>query len=153
MTKEEFERRIVEMQGTLYRVSATLLRSHFDREDAISETVLKALSRRERLRDDRAMQSWVIRILINECRAVYRRRAREMPSDALPEPECPPDANPDILRALSTLPEPLRLCLTLHYSEGYAVNEIARMLRVPAGTVKSRLSRARAALRAQLHDE
>lgn len=104
MTKEEFERRIVEMQGTLYRVSATLLRSHFDREDAISETVLKALSRRERLRDDRAMQSWVIRILINECRAVYRRRAREMPSDALPEPECPPDANPDILRALSTLP-------------------------------------------------
>lgn len=69
------------------------------------------------------------------------------------EPECPPDANPDILRALSTLPEPLRLCLTLHYSEGYAINEIARMLRVPAGTVKSRLSRARAALRAQLHDE
>ena len=60
---------------------------------------------------------------------------------------------PDILRALSTLPEPLRLCLTLHYSEGYAINEIARMLRVPAGTVKSRLSRARAALRAQLHDE
>lgn len=46
-----------------------------------------------------------------------------------------------------------RVCLTLHYSEGYAINEIARMLRVPAGTVKSRLSRARAALRAQLHDE
>lgn len=153
MTKEEFERRIVEMQGTLYRVSATLLRSHFDREDAISETVIKALSRRERLRDDRAMQSWVIRILINECRAVYRRRARETPSDTLPEPECPPDANADVLHALASLPESLRLCLTLHYSEGYAVNEIARMLRAPAGTVKSRLFRARALLRGRLHDE
>ena len=141
------------MQDTLYRVSATLLSSHHDREDAIQECVLKALSRRDSLRDDRAMQAWVVRILINECRQLYRRRKREMPMDALPEPEPAPDADPEVFRALFSLDKRLRLPMVLYYADGYRVEEITKILRMPSGTVKSRLARGREALKKALSDE
>lgn len=153
MTKQEFEARVIGMRDTLYRVSATMLFSQFDREDAIQECVLKALSHRERLRDDRAMQGWVVRILINECRQIYRRRKRETPMEALPEPEPAPDADQEVFRALFSLPEKLRLPMVLYYADGYHVDEIARILRLPTGTIKSRLSRGRKALKQALGEE
>ena len=58
-------------------------------------------------------------------------------------------ALPELADALEALPEKLRLPLTLHYLEGFSVEEIARILRIPAGTVKSRLHQARSQLRVQ----
>ena len=145
MTKEEFEARIIGMQDTLYRVSATLLKQPCDREDAIQECIYKALRKRDSLRDDRFMQSWVIRILINECYSIHRRAKWERPSEQLPEPPPMPgpDADPEVFRILFSLNEKLRLPMVLHYVEGYSVDEVARIMRIPTGTVKSRLARAR----------
>ncbi len=145
MTKEEFEARIIGMQDTLYRVSATLLKQPCDREDAIQECIYKALRKRDSLRDDRFMQSWVIRILINECYSIHRRAKWERPSEHLPEPPPMPgpDADPEVFRILFSLNEKLRLPMVLHYVEGYSVDEVARIMRIPTGTVKSRLARAR----------
>lgn len=145
MQQEEFEQRVIALQDTLYRVSATILYRPCDRDDAIQECVCKALSRRSTLRDDAALTSWLIRILINECYAILRRARREHPADQLPEPEPQPDpeADPDIFRALYSLSEKLRLPIVLHYVEGYPVKQIAAMLRIPTGTVKSRLARGR----------
>lgn len=152
MTKSEFEQRIIGMQDTLYRVSATMLRQQCDREDAIQECILKALRHRERLRDDAALRAWVIRILVNECYGVMRHARREQPEDVLPEPEPAPDADPEVFRALFSLEEFMRLPMVLYYVEGYSVKEIAGILRVPQGTVKSRLSRGRQRLRRALED-
>lgn len=145
MTKEEFEARIIGMQDTLYRVSATLLRQPCDREDAIQECIYKALRKRDSLREDRFMQSWVTRILINECYSIHRRAKWERPSERLPEPPPMPgpDADPEVFRILFSLNEKLRLPMVLHYVEGYSVDEVARIMRIPTGTVKSRLARAR----------
>lgn len=155
MTKEEFERRIIGMQDTLYRVSATLLRQPCDREDAIQECIYKALVKRDTLRDDRYMQSWVVRILINECYSLLRKARRESPAEELPEPlPVPaPDAEPEVFRALYSLDDRMRLPMVLHYVEGYGVEEIARILRVPSGTVKSRLARGRDKLRRTMGEE
>ena len=145
MTKEEFEARIIGMQDTLYRVSATLLKQPCDREDAIQECIYKALRKRDSLREDRFMQSWVTRILINECYSIHRRAKWERPSEQLPEPPPMPgpDADPEVFRILFSLNEKLRLPMVLHYVEGYSVDEVARIMRIPTGTVKSRLARAR----------
>lgn len=143
MTREEFETRMIAMQDTLYRVSATLLRAPCDREDAIQECIYKALLKREKLREDAAMQSWVIRILINECYAILRRAKRERPQEEMPERAVPEDANPEVFEALFSLDGKYRLPLVLHYVEGYSTEEIARMLRLPAGTVRSRMTRGR----------
>lgn len=147
MTQAEFEARFVAMQDTLYRVSATLLPQMCDREDAIQECVYRALIKRERLRNDAAMRAWVVRILINECYQVMRRRKREFPVETLPEGEVEAGADLEVRQTLMALPPALRLPVELHYIEGYKIEEIARMLRVPSGTVKSRLSRARKAMR------
>ncbi len=143
MTNEEFAGHIVAMQETLYRVSYSILHRRCDQEDAVQEAIEKAWRQRGKLRKDDAMQQWVIRILIHECFAMLRRRKREMPMDTLPEREAPPDADIALHELFLSLEENLRLPAVLHYMEGYALKDIARMLHLPTGTVKSRLHRAR----------
>ena len=143
MTSEEFAARIVAMQETLYRVSYSILKRRCDQEDAVQEAIQKAWQQRGKLREDAAMQPWVVRILIHECYAMLRRRKREVPMDSLPEREAPPDADIALHELFLSLEESLRLPAVLHYIEGYELKDIAHMLRLPTGTVKSRLHRAR----------
>lgn len=153
MTQAEFAERIVAMQDTLYRVSATILPQLCDREDAVQEAIAKAWHKQSKLRDDQAMGAWVVRILINECYTLLRRRKREEPSAALPEWEAPPDALPNLYRLFTGLDERYRLPMVLHYVEGYSVKEAARMLRMPQGTLKSQLHRGRNLLKDALSME
>ncbi len=143
MTSEEFASRIIAQQGTLYRVTCAILREHADREDAVQSAIEKAWRKQVFLREESKFEGWVTRILINECYAILRRQKRETPVEALPDRPAPPEANPDLYRFFTALPDKLRLTMTLHYIEGYEVKEIAKMLRVPAGTIKTRLMRGR----------
>ncbi len=152
MTQDEFARRVVAMQDTLYRVSTTILPRLCDREDAVQETIERAWRMRARLRDESALSAWVVRILINECYTTLRKRKRERLSDTLPERETGPDANPNLYRMFTSLDEKYRLPMVLHYVEGYSVEETARMLRLPLGTLKSRLYRGRGLLRTVLEE-
>ena len=153
MTQEEFSERIVAMQDTLYRVATTILPQLCDREDAVQEAIIKAWQKQGRLRDARAMRAWVIRILINECYTLLRRRWHEAPCDTLPEREAAPDAVPEVYQLFTSLAEKYRLPMVLYYVEGYSVKEAARMLRLPQGTLKSQLHRGRMLLRDKLDME
>ena len=153
MTSDEFARRITAMTQTLYRISRTMLASGADREDAVAEAIRRAWEKRGSLRDERYVETWVVRILINVCRNVSRRRGREVPVETLPERVAPQGGDPDLRQAVALLPENLRLPIILHYTEGYEVDEIARMLRLPSGTVKTRMRKARALLKAMLSEE
>lgn len=147
MTNEAFTERIIAMQETLYRVSYSILPQAMDREDAVQECIRKAWQKRDSLREERYMQTWVTRILINECYALLRRKKRELPTDELPEREAPPDADLSLHDLFVGLDEKLRLPAVLYYIEEFKTREIATMLRLPEGTVKSRLSRARERMR------
>lgn len=158
MTSSEFSSRILEMTDTLYRVSYSFLRERCDREDAVQECILKAWRKRGSLREERYLQTWVIRILINECHNILRRSRRETALDGLPEHAAltdhtaPPDADFALHDALFRLPETLRTPIVLHYMEGYGTLEIAKMLRLAQGTVKSRMRRARGMLKDMLKE-
>ncbi len=147
MTQKELEALIIRMQDTLYRVSATILHQPCDREDAIQECILKAIDKRDTLREDKAARSWIVRILINECYRILRAYKRTYALDALPEPEPAPDADRDMHRILFSLPDQFRLPTVLYYVEGYSAKEIAAMLHLPSGTIKSRLARARSKMK------
>lgn len=147
MTQAEFTVRVVAMQDALYRVSTTILPQLCDREDAVQGAIEKAIRKRERLRDDRALEKWLTRILINECYTILRKRKRETLFDDIPERETEPDALPDIYQLFTSLEDKYRLPMVLHYVEGYSVEEISGILRLPKGTVKSRLHRGRLLLR------
>ena len=153
MTSEEFTQRIVAMQDTLYRVSYGILPKACDREDAVQECIRKAWEKREQLRADAYMQTWVIRILIRECYGVARSVKREIPVDTLPMGDISPAGDPMLHDAVLNLPEKLRIPVVLHYMEGYELKEIAAMLRLPQGTVKTRLYKARRQLKATLGEE
>lgn len=66
--------------------------------------------------------------------------------------ETAPDADADLYRLFTSLPEAYRLPMVLHYVEGYAVSEVADMLRLGVNTVKSRLLRGRRLLGAALEE-
>lgn len=152
MTREAFGQAIIEMQPSLYRVSYGILLNQADCADAVQECILKAWAKQDTLRCEEYMQSWITRILINECYNLIRRRRHVVDLDNLPEPKAPPDADPVLHDAIARLDDKLRLPVVLHYMEGYRIDEIARMLRLPSGTVKSRLMRARTRLKNMLSD-
>lgn len=143
MTNEDFAARIVEMQGTLYRVTCAILREHADREDAVQSAIEKAWRKRGMLRDEGRLKAWVVRILVNECYTLLRHQKRETPVESIPDAPAPDTADPDLYRFFTGLPDTLRLTMVLHYVEGYEVKEIAHMLHLPVGTVKTRLMRGR----------
>ena len=153
MNSSEFSERVLGMEPVLYRVAYGLLLNRTDCADAVQEALLRAWEKRNTLRDESLFRTWLTRILINECYSLLRRRRHAVPLDEVPEPVAPPDADPVLHDAIARLDKNLRLPVVLHYMEGYSVSEVAAMLRLPAGTVKTRLFKARKILRLQLIDE
>lgn len=153
MTKEQFEASVIALIDTLHAVSYSVLGNPHDQADAVSAAVLKALQKRETLRQEQYLKTWLVRILLNECYSILRHRRRVLPSDTLPASGAPDGADPALYQALASLPETLRLPLVLHHIAGYKAREIAKALRLPEGTVKGRLVRGRAALLDLLSDE
>jgi len=153
VTSDEFSTRIVAMMQTLYRVSYAQLSQSYDRDEAVQECLYKAWQKRHQLKDERFMQTWVIRILINECHNIQRKRGTELSLDEVPERVAPADADSGLHDALFSLDEKLRLPIMLYYIEGFTTSEIARILRWPQGTVKSRMRRGRQELKKILYEE
>jgi len=147
MTDNEFTERLADMREVMYRVSYSQLSQACDRDDAVQETLLKAWGKRKKLKDERFMQTWIIRILINECHNIQRKKKWVTVSDELQERIAPPEANAELHDALFMLDEKLRAPVVLHYIEGFRIDEIAEILHLPQGTVASRMSRARKELR------
>lgn len=149
MTREEFGAAVVAQTDCMYRVAYTLLRNDADCRDAMQEAALKAWEKRYTLKDERYFATWLIRILINACHDIQRRRSRILALEDLPEPSVPPP-DPTLSMALASLPEKLRLPLTLHEMEGMPYAEISRVLHIPQTTVVGRIHRAKLQLRKEL---
>lgn len=151
MEKEAFTSAILGMTDTLYRVAATQLRQRADQEDAVQECLRRAWEKRHKLREERYVQTWVIRILLNECHRMQRRMSRTLPAEEIPAAHR--DERGELKDALLRVEERFRTPMLLHYIEGYGIAETAAMLRIPQGTVKSRLARGRKQLKAILDEE
>ena len=151
MTREDFADRVTAAQGRLYRIARGYLRQEADCLDAVSEAIARAWQKLAMLREERYFDTWLTRILIRECINIQRRQKRVMLMEKLPEADAAGE-NDALCPALDELPQKLRTVVVLHYMEGYAVDEIARILRTPRGTVCSRLKTARERLRALLEE-
>lgn len=151
MTKEAFSTKAIALQDTLFRVSFSLLPSRYDQEDAVQESIRIALQKLHTLRQEQFFSTWLIRILINECYRILRKKRREVPSEEIAT-YLPQGADSDVIDALMKLDAKLRLPIMLHYVEGYTIKEIATMLHIPEGTVKTRMNRGRKLTRLELEE-
>ena len=154
MTADDFTVQIMDMKKTLYHVACGILRSEADREDAVQECICKAWEKRDSLKSDGAFRAWVTRILINECYDICRRSGKVIVLDELPESIAPEDSgNRELRDLIMEMDEIYRMPIILFYIEGFSIKEISRILRIPEGTVKSRLHAVRGKLRSVLGEE
>jgi len=149
MDERHFIERTTALKDKLYAVCRSILPCEADREDAVQEAVLRAWMNLKSLRNPEYFETWLMRILINECKNSLKKRRRwpEPLTDAEPEPEKSEDG---LREALDSLEYKYRLIITLHYIDGYRLTDIGKILKLPKGTVAWRLSQGKKLLRRNL---
>lgn len=157
MNEQEFSKRVRGCAGKLWRVSYAILQNGADCDDAIQETLWRAWRQIRTLREEKYFETWLTRILINECRRLLRKSSgRAQPISESMQNSASDTAqveNRTLHDAIAALQPQLRIPLTLHYMEGYSVREIAEMLKLSESAVKWRLLSARKKLRSELAQE
>jgi RNA polymerase sigma-70 factor (ECF subfamily) len=142
----------------LFSVARLILRDHARAEDATQEALVAAWHDLPALRDPDRFEAWLHRLLVRACyrEAGRDRRRQEVEVNELTLDGAEPDrslllADRDALeRGFQRLDPDQRAVLVLHHYVGYPLAEIADVLGIPTGTVKSRLFRATQAMRAAL---
>jgi RNA polymerase sigma-70 factor (ECF subfamily) len=172
---EWFERSVVALLPDLFGTALQLTRNRADADDLVAETVARAWSHLPELADRARLRGWIFRILTNAFLSGRRSSARRGPHESLDaesdegfslfeQLHAPillwwgtPEQmfldkllREDLARAVHALPEPFRLVVVLADMHECSYQEIAEMLQVPVGTVRSRLARARALLQKAL---
>ena len=153
--EREFDERLPELSRLAFRVAYSVVRNRQDAEDVAQEALVRAHRRLPTLRDPERYRPGVVRLTwrlaLDHQRGDTRRRQRELTHVQLASTDVSPaltSGRADALwTAIDSLPEKLRLVLVLTSLEGHSVEEVARLLGVPPGTVKSRLFTARQRLR------
>lgn len=146
---EAFLELINENKLNIYRVARGILSNEHDIEDAIQNTIIKAYEKINTLKKNEFFRTWLVRILINECNEIIRRNKRVVSINESNHEERYNDCyeNIDLTKAINSLSEELRVTTVLFYFEDMSIKDIASILNIPNGTVRSRLSRARERLR------
>ncbi len=167
--RESFEREALVHLDALYRVALRLTGNASDADDLVQETMLKAYRAWDQYEKGTNAKGWLLTILRHAFINEYRRRTRHPETvdvDTI-EPfavfsdiqdDDPQGAffdrivDDEVLRAIDQLPEAFRETLVLSDVEGMSYQEIAKILEIPVGTVKSRLFRARQLLQGRLYN-
>ena len=147
MTNEEFAKIVTDTAAVMYRVSKSILKNDEDCEDAVQEAITKAFLKLWSLKNESFAKTWLIRIVINECYSILRKKKNSFYNEEITLEEADSNDYSELYKALNELPADYRVTVVLYYIEGYSVKETAQILKVTEGTVKSRLSRGRKKLR------
>jgi RNA polymerase sigma-70 factor (ECF subfamily) len=149
---------------SLFRLAVTLCRSRADAEDVLQETLIGAYRGLAKFDGRASVKTWLTQILLRQSAKMWNKGRRmsqagriDSPAGAAtgeslarPSAEDDVDRRADLMAAIDALPDDHREVILLREVRGLSYDEIARVLRVPHGTVESRLHRARAGLRQRL---
>jgi RNA polymerase sigma-70 factor (ECF subfamily) len=150
-------------QRKLAHLCVKLCGNYHDGADLYQETVTKAFVKIDLYRPEQPFDRWVYAVCVNTFRSMERAKRRRvrtvdyatnedkdhaMAGLAADDPE--PESDPELRQALERLPERYKSAIVLHYLTGYKLEEIAKILGVPEGTVKNRLFRGRELLKRRL---
>jgi RNA polymerase sigma-70 factor (ECF subfamily) len=162
-----FESLFFKYQGQIYRTGLAITRDPGAAEEVLQDCFYKTYLNIMNITGDGSLSPWLHRVAVNlSCNAIKRRRVHLEPIDDVAEgnftsdPHQSPEAQAEraelqgtMREAINSLPLKHRLVITLHYLQDFSLPEIAYILDLPVGTVKSRLHHARKALRASLENQ
>ncbi|MDP1728552.1 MAG: sigma-70 family RNA polymerase sigma factor [Bacteroidota bacterium] len=175
--KKKFSEIATTYMSALKGFALSLCKNNFDADDLVSETIIKAYTNFEKIKDENLVRSWLFKILSNQFLSNYRSNKKfvdlvENDNDQedielfslferISTSNFVEEGNPEkkfiskltqqqIQTAVNELPEEFRLALMLCDMEDFTYAEISMILKIPVGTVRSRISRARVILQKRL---
>lgn len=157
MKDEVFFERVENIRKKMFAIAFSYFKSESMAIDMVDEAIYKGFLKKRTLLKEEFFETWQIRILMNSCATQYKKAIRHRSFE-----EFVVDHSPDIelnteklelMDAVSRLPEDLRKVIRLKYFGGYTNQEISDTLKIPMGTVASRMRRALEQLRADLEEK
>lgn len=154
MREKEFSEKIHNYKEQLYFIAYTILKNEADTEDAVSNAILKGYEHIDELKNPQKFKAWMITITKNEALQLKRKQLN-LPGNEKVEAMLSPvqDNYNELWDVVQELKEEYRLVIVLFYYNHLSIKEIAQVLNIPTGTVKSRLSRGKELLRGILDEK
>lgn len=174
-TRKQFEEQALPLLDSLYSAAQRMTRNPTEAEDLVQETILLAYRNFHQFQQGTNIKAWLFRILTNTFINSYRKKSKQPERVDLPDVEdfyfmsesrrsdamaSDPEMQvlskflyDDITAAIDRLPEEFRMVVVLNAVEGFAYQEIAEILDIPIGTVRSRLYRGRKLLQKLLYEQ
>lgn len=133
---------------SMYKVARGFLRNEEDVADALQDTILTCFEKLKTLKEPKYFKTWMIRILINECKNILKENNRQCLLEEFPDVADTHSQTEQLEFAelLNALDEKYRVILILYYVEGFKIPEISQLLEMKESTVKTRLARGRKSL-------
>lgn len=140
----EFTQAVLQIQSQAYKVAYCYLHNEQDSKDMVGNAVEKAYLNIRKLKDCNLFNTWFIRILINECKMFLRKKKRVVSISgefypALPNATFVNDDKIDLETVLDSLNSFDRTLIHMKYYLGYTLCEIAYIMEIPEGTVKTKI--------------
>ena len=151
---DDIETVINKYGNMLYRLCVLMLKNESGAEDTVQDTIIQYYRKSPTFANAEHEKAWLIRVATNKCRDLLRFRVRHplIDDDYLEKIPCS-TSDSGIIDALASLPEKFRLVLTLHYIEGYRVEDIAKIISRTPSAVKMRLRKGRKLLETIYREE
>lgn len=150
---------------SIFRTALAVTKDRVMAEDVLQESFLRLFTNADKIKTNVPVGPWLYRVAVNLCYTLLKRRQRYMrpfegllgrlvaPLNLLPEQQLErAEARETVQRAIENLPVTHRAVVVLFYLEGLSLKEIANVLEIPEGTVKSRLHYARKSLKGVLNE-
>ena len=149
--KSAFTELIISMQDELYKIARMRLSNEEDIDDVIQETMISAFYGIKRLKYPHYFKSWIIKILINKCNALYKKKKKLdyyyddnfINNSIIDFKENSIECNIDFYILIKDLDYLERYILILYYEMGYSCKDISKMLNIKENTIKTKISRSK----------
>jgi len=157
---EAFENLVRQYQQYAFKIAYGILGNYRDAEDMVQESFITVYYQIKSLRNEEAFPSWLAKIVTNLCLRKAKNRVKistvpldsvELSSTGSEQQYLTLEVKQDVQNALLTLPVEYRVVVVLRDIQGYSYSEIADIVGIPIGTVKSRIHQARSLLAELLH--
>lgn len=151
--EKAFDELILLNQKEMYLIAKAKLKNEDDIADVMQETILLCYKNLKKLKDNKFFKTWLIKILINECNKIYKKRKRNnisIEEKGIDNYLKIDDVSIDFISfdsLIKNLKNDEQLIITLYYYSQYSTKEISKILKINEGTIRSKISRAKMKLR------
>ena len=159
--KNAFTDIILQIRNDLYKIAKTRISSDDDIEDLIQDTMIETYKHIKKLREPEKFKMWVIKILVNKCNKLYKKKYRNdisideynLENYIILNSQKDIEDDLNFYYLIKKLKYEERIVLVLHYMEQYSVKDISKILKINENTVKTHLFRARERIKKDLNEK